>query len=93
VICPHLGKKVDTNHTPYHTNNTIKFSAFDIFARNFRWVKYGKALLRMFVKKPIVALKAILRSSEGKPDNPTLPTDLSVLRDETTGQMITNLRR
>jgi hypothetical protein len=57
-------------------------------ARNFRRVKYGKALLRMFMKKPSVALNSILRSSEGKPDNRTLPTDLSVLRDETTGQML-----
>ena len=43
----------------------------------------------MFVKKPSVALKAIIRSSEEKPHNPSRPDDLSVLRDETTGHMIT----
>jgi len=47
-------------------------------ARNFRRLKYGKALLRMYVKKPSVALKSILRSSKGIADNPTLPTDLSI---------------
>jgi hypothetical protein len=41
------------------------------------------------MKKPSVALKSILRSSEGKTDIPTLPTDLSILRDEKTGQLIT----
>ena len=54
-------------------------------ARNFRRLKYGKALLRMFVKKPSVALKSILRSAEGTTDNPTLTTDLSILRDENLG--------
>jgi hypothetical protein len=50
-------------------------------ARNFRRLKYGKALLRLFVKKPSVALKSILRTSEETTDNPTLPIDLSILRD------------
>ena len=59
-------------------------------ARNFRRVKYGKVLLRMFVKKPSVALKSILRASEGKLDTSTLPTELSVLRDENTGQILTS---
>jgi len=58
-------------------------------ARNLRRLKYGKALIRMFVKKPSVALKSILQTSEGTPDNPTLPTDLSVLRDETYGRLLT----
>jgi hypothetical protein len=43
----------------------------------------------MFVKKPSVALRSILRSSEGKLYTSTLPIDLSVLRDETTGQLLT----
>jgi len=43
----------------------------------------------MFVKKPSAALKSILRTSEGTPDNLTLPTDLSVLRDETYGRLLT----
>ena len=47
------------------------------------------ALLRIFVKKPSVALTSILRTSEGAPNNPTLRTDLSVLRDETSGRMLT----
>jgi hypothetical protein len=44
----------------------------------------------MFVKKPSVALKSILRASEETPDNPTLPTDLSVLRDEAFGRLLTS---
>ena len=56
-------------------------------ARNFRRLKHGKSLLRMCVKKPCVALKSILRSSEGTSDNPTLPIDLSILRDETSGRL------
>ena len=58
-------------------------------ARSLRRLKYGKALLRVFVKNPSFALKSILRISEGAPDNPTLPTDLSVLRDETSGRLLT----
>jgi hypothetical protein len=58
-------------------------------ARNFHRLKYGKALLRMFVKKLRVALKSILRTSEGTTDNPTLPTDLSILRDEKSGRLLT----
>jgi len=58
-------------------------------ARNLRRLIYGKALIRMFVKKPSVALKSMLRTSERTPDNPTLPTDLPVLRDETSGRLIT----
>ena len=50
-------------------------------ARNFRRLKYGKSLLRMFGKNPSVALKSILRNSEGTSDNPTLPTDISILRE------------
>ena len=59
-------------------------------ARRLRRANYGKALLRMFVKKPSVALKSILRSSEGQSDTNTLPTDLSVLRNESTGQLLTS---
>ena len=59
-------------------------------ARNLRRLKYGKALLRMFVKKVSVVLKSILRSAEGDKDSPSLPTYLSVIRDETTGLLITS---
>jgi hypothetical protein len=59
-------------------------------ARNLRRLKYGKALLRIFVNNPSVALNSILRTSEGTSDNPTLPTDLSVLRDDTSVCMLTN---
>jgi len=52
-------------------------------ARNLRRLKYGKRLLRIFVKKPSAALKSILHTSERTRDKPTLPTSLSVLRDET----------
>jgi hypothetical protein len=58
-------------------------------ARNVRRQKYGKALFRMFVKKPSVAIKPILRTFEGTTDNPTLPTDLSILRDEKSGRLLT----
>jgi hypothetical protein len=44
----------------------------------------------MFMKNPSVALKFLLQTSEGTPDNPTLPTDLSVLRDERSGRLLTN---
>jgi len=44
----------------------------------------------MFVKKPSVELKSILRTSEGTPDSSTLPTDLSVLRDEATERLLTS---
>ena len=43
----------------------------------------------MLVKKPNVALKSILRTSEGTTDNTKLPTDLSILRDETFGRLVT----
>jgi hypothetical protein len=59
-------------------------------ARRLRRANYGKALLRLFVKKPSAALKSILRSSEEKSDTTTLPTDLSVLRNESTGQILTS---
>ena len=58
-------------------------------APNLRRLKYDKALLCTFVKKPSVDLKSILLTSEGAPDNPTLPADLSVLRDETSGRLLT----
>jgi hypothetical protein len=58
-------------------------------ARNLRRLKYEKALLRIFVKKLSVTLESILRTSEGTPDNPTLPTDLSVLRDDAYGCLLT----
>ena len=51
-------------------------------ARNFRRLKFGKALLPMFVKVPSVAFKSIFRTSEGITDDPTSPSDLSILHDE-----------
>ena len=57
-------------------------------ARNPRRMRYGKALLRMFIKKPSVAQTSIMRKAEGVTDIHSLPTDLSVLRDETTGRLI-----
>ncbi len=58
-------------------------------ARNLRRVRYVKALFRMFIKKPSVALKSILRSAEGATNSPSLPANLSILRDETTGRLVT----
>jgi len=45
----------------------------------------------MFVKNQSLAFKSILRTSEGTPANPTLPTDLSILRDEASGHLLTTL--
>jgi hypothetical protein len=50
--------------------------------RNQRRLNYGKALLRMFVKKPKVALQSILRDAERISDPQVLPTNFSVIRDE-----------
>jgi len=58
-------------------------------ARNLRRMRYGKALLHLSIKKPNVVLKYIMRTAEGVADTPSLPTDLSVIRDETTGHLIT----
>ncbi len=58
-------------------------------ARNMRRVRYGKALLRVFLNKPSVALKFIIRAVERASDNPSLSTDISILRDDTTCRLIT----
>jgi hypothetical protein len=59
-------------------------------ARNLRRVRYDKALFRTLIKKPSVALKYILRTAKGTTDTPSLPTDLSVLRDDITCRLITS---
>ena len=58
-------------------------------ARNLRRVQCGKALLHQKKKTPSVALKSILRTTEGVADSPSLPTELCVLRDEITARLIT----
>ena len=90
-----------TKPDPTPTGTTTLQAAHDCFrglrkatrliirhARNLRRLKYGKAFARMFVKKPSVTLKSILRTSEGTPDDLTPPTDLSVLRDKTSGRLL-----
>ncbi len=57
-------------------------------ARNIRHLKYDKALFRMFVKKPNVALKSILRTAMGTSTHSTLPTDLSTINNEATWLLI-----
>jgi hypothetical protein len=57
------------------------------FGRTSVW-EGGIGLLRMFVKKSSVAI-SILRAAAKKKDSPTLPTDLSVLRDEASGGLNT----
>jgi hypothetical protein len=57
-------------------------------ARNHCRLRYGKALIHLFVKDPSVALKYVLRISEGVTNTTSLPTDLSVIRGETTGRLI-----
>ena len=58
-------------------------------ALNLSRLKYGKALLRMFVKKPNVALKSILRTDAGNTTFTTLLTDLSVIKDDISRFLIT----
>jgi hypothetical protein len=58
-------------------------------ARILRRRRYGKAMLRLFFKKPSVVLESILRKTEGVTYTHSLPTDLSVIRDEITGCLIT----
>jgi len=50
--------------------------------RNKRRLEYGKPLLRMFLKKPKVALQSILRTEVKEENTQPLPTDLSILRDD-----------
>ena len=59
-------------------------------ARNVCRAKYGKHLLKLFVKKPNTAFKSILRTSAGNTKTSTLPTDLSIIKDEETGLLITD---
>ena len=57
-------------------------------ARNQRRLKYGKALLRMFLKKPRVALQSILRTAAEKENIQPLPMDDSILRDDSSGLLL-----
>ncbi len=50
----------------------------------------GKKLLQRFITKPKFALKSILRTEEAGENPQHLPTNLSIIRDETTGQLIVN---
>jgi hypothetical protein len=59
-------------------------------ARSVRRLKYGKFLLRLFAKKPNMALRSILRISAGNQNTNTLPTDLSIIKDEASGLLTTN---
>ncbi len=63
------------------------------YARNVRRLKYGKALLRMFEKKPSVAMKSILRTSEETTDNVTILTDFSILQDDKSRTSLPRQRR
>ncbi len=57
-------------------------------ARNQRRLKYGKALLRMFLKKPKVALQSILRTVVEEENSQPLPTNLSILKDDASGRFM-----
>ena len=59
-------------------------------AHNVRLAKYGTTLLKMCVKRPNMALKSLLRTAAGSTSNNTLPTDLSIIKDEGTGLLITD---
>jgi len=58
--------------------------------RTQRKIKYGHALLRMFVQKPKLALQTILRTTAkvAEDNSQPLPTNLSIIRDETTGRFL-----
>ena len=58
-------------------------------AHNLRRLRYGKTLLRLFVKNPSAALESIMRTTEEEKDTNILPTGLSIIRDEITGNLIT----
>jgi hypothetical protein len=51
-------------------------------------LKYGKALLLMFIKKTKVALHSIFRTTAEEDNSQPLPTYLSILRDDTTGRLL-----
>ena len=59
-------------------------------ARTVRRAKYGANLLNIFVKRPNVALKSLLRTAVGTTTTDTLPTDLSIIKNEAKGVLITN---
>ena len=59
-------------------------------AQDVRRIKYGKNLLRLFAKKPNMALKSILRTTAGNTNTNTLPTDLFIIKNVATGLLITN---
>jgi hypothetical protein len=63
----------------------IRYAVIDL-----RRLKYGKALLRMFIKTPNVALKSILRSATGDKASTTLPIDLSIPKGEKTGRLMSS---
>ncbi len=42
----------------------------------------------MFLKKPRVALQSILRTAADKANTQPLPTDLSILKDESSGRLL-----
>jgi len=65
---------------------TIRFLLKHV--RNQRRVKYGKALLRVFITKPKVALQSILRKVTEKADSQPLTINLFVLREESTGRLL-----
>ena len=44
----------------------------------------------MFVRKPNMALKSLLRTAAGNTTTNTLPTDLSIIKDEATGVLLTD---
>jgi hypothetical protein len=57
-------------------------------AHNQRRLKYGKDLLRMFLKKPKMALQSILRTAAEEKNTHPLPTDLSFLRDDASDRLL-----
>jgi hypothetical protein len=64
-------------------------------ARNQRRLKYGQSLLRMFFKKPRVALQSILRTTAAvkAQDSQPLPTNLSIIGTRPRADFWWNRRR
>ena len=58
------------------------------YARNQRRLKYGKALLRMFINKTKVALQSILRTAAEEENTQPLPTDLSIVKYIASGRLL-----
>jgi hypothetical protein len=68
-----------------HRRTTHLFLKHD---HNKRRLKYGRALLRMFSKKPKMTLKSILRTATETENCQPIPTNLIIIKDDATGRLL-----